>query len=106
MASTSQSLVAAFSIYHRCESLSLSSGKEITAVLYRNSVLVVCKSALESSIGNGLEFIEAATSLSQLDDCVADLKLHPLYRRLHFNAKLCVLLATHWHSSLHTRGLH
>ena len=28
-------------------------------VLYRNSVLVVCKSALEPSIGNGLEFIEA-----------------------------------------------
>ena len=59
MASTSQSLVAAFSIYHRCESLSLSSGKEITTVLYTNSVLVVCKSALEPSIGNGLEFIEA-----------------------------------------------
>ena len=59
MTSTSQSLVAAFSIYHRCESLSLSSGKEITTVLYRNSVLVMCKSALEPSIGNGLEFIEA-----------------------------------------------
>ena len=59
MASTSQSLVAAFSIYHRCELLSLSSGKEITTILYRNSVLVVCKLALEPSIGNRLEFIEA-----------------------------------------------
>ena len=56
MASTSQSSVAAFSIYHRC---GLSSGKEITTVLYGNSVLVVCKSALEPSIVNGLEFIEA-----------------------------------------------
>ena len=99
MAFTSQSLVAAFSIYDGCESLSLSLGKEITTVLYTVSqvFLVVCKSALEPSIGNGLELIKAVNTLSQLDDCVADLKLHPLYRRLHFYAKLCVLLTTHWH---------
>ena len=40
-----------------------------------------------------------STSLLQLDDCVADLKLHSLYRSQHFYAKLCVLLANNssWH---------
>ena len=97
---TSRSLIAAFNIYHRCESYStvvpscFKFGKRDHALvlLYslRNSAggVSVVLEALEPKLAMGWSSVRLSTSLAQLDDCVvADLKLHLLYQRLHFYAK-------------------